>query len=559
VDRNTVIALLATAALFFGWQSYLSQKYPDRGKRPPVVEETPPAEAESAEPTQELQATTDVRSPESATQPPQPRQERVIDVQRPGYTAKLTSRGGALTEWVLADFDDASLPGRPRIGLVSGGPSLLTPLEGLGAPGAESVDYDVVRPSEDVVEFSAEVEGAFVRKTYRFEPEGFGARLTIEVENRSQQPITPDFGVVWPARRGNGTEFNEYNLAAFATDGVERFAIAPLPSMLGMGGGPAEGSLDVVPTPGDVFELDWAGVETRYFVAALLPDKPTEARARFVATEPGREGRLEVSFVPVSLPPGTRLAREYRLYIGPKEPERLEAFGAHLDEAIQKGWAPSLTRFFTAALTLVHQGVPNYGLAIVVLTFILRVAMAPLMVGQMRSMKRMADLAPKLKAAQDRFPDDRMKQQEAMMAVYQQAGVSPFSAFGGCLPMLLQLPVFVGFYFALQSSIQLRQQPFFGWINDLSQPESLFVIPGIDLHIRALPLLLGFAMWAQQRLTPTPGMDPAQARMMQILMPVMMTVMFYQFASGLGVYWLVSTLLGIAQQQWTNRSKPQTA
>jgi YidC/Oxa1 family membrane protein insertase len=111
----------------------------------------------------------------------------------------------------------------------------------------------------------------------------------------------------------------------------------------------------------------------------------------------------------------------------------------------------------------------------------------------------------------------------------------------------------------LQSSIQLRQQPFFGWISDLSQPESLFTIPGIGLHVRALPLLLGLAMWAQQRMTPTPGMDPAQARMMQILMPVMMTVMFYQFASGLGVYWLVSTLLGIAQQQWMNRGKPQTA
>jgi YidC/Oxa1 family membrane protein insertase len=557
VDRNTVIALLATAALFLGWQSYLSKKYPDRGKQP-VREATAPKEskpeARRAGSSANHAAAVGPLEANAAEAP-----EEQIEIVRAGYTARLSSRGGALIEWVLSDYDDASLSARPKIGLVTGGPSLLTPLAGLGVSDASTLAYDVARPSEDVVEFTATVGAALVRKTYRFEANGFGARLTIEVENRGQTPISPDFAVVWPARRGLGSDFAEYNLAAFATDDVERFAIAPLPSMLGMGGGPAEGTLEIAPAGGDPFELDWAGVESRYFVASLLPDKPAEARARFVAVEPGNEARLEVSFIPVSLPAGTRLAREYRIYAGPKEPDRLAAFGAHLDEAIQKGWAPSLTRFFTAALTLVHGFVPNYGLAIIVLTIILRIAMAPLMVGQMRSMKRMADLAPKLKAAQDRFPDDRMKQQEAMMAVYQQAGVSPFSAFGGCLPMLLQLPVFVGFYFALQSSIQLRQQPFFGWISDLSQPESLFTIPGIDLHVRALPLLLGFAMWAQQRMTPTPGMDPAQARMMQILMPVMMTVMFYQFASGLGVYWLVSTLLGIAQQQWMNRGKPQTA
>lgn len=261
----------------------------------------------------------------------------------------------------------------------------------------------------------------------------------------------------------------------------------------------------------------------------------------------------------MALPPGAKLARDYRLYLGPKEAERLEAFGAHLDAAIQKGWAPILARFFTAMLTFVHGFVPNYGLAILLLTVVMRVAMAPLMVGQMRSMKRMADLAPKVKVAQERFPDDRAKQQEAVMAVYQQAGVSPFSMFGGCLPMLLQLPVFVGFYSALQGSIQLRQQPFYGWISDLSQPESLFMLPAIDLHVRALPLLLGGAMVLQQRLTPTPNMDPAQARMMQIVMPVMMTVMFYQFASGLGLYWLMSTLLGIGQQLLMNRSKPPAA
>jgi YidC/Oxa1 family membrane protein insertase len=438
-------------------------------------------------------------------------------------------------------------------------PSLTTPLLELGLGDLSRLDYALARPNDETVEFVAELGTAVVRKTYRLEPEGYGARLSISIENRGPGPLRPEFAVLWPAERREGAEFSEFGLAAYRTDEVVPLAVAPLPSVLGFGGGPATEAVVVAPEVGEIFELDWAGAHTRYFVAAILPDKPMDARAVLTPIVPGRTAELRVSFAPVELPPGAKLARDYRLYLGPKEAERLEAFGAHLDEAIQKGWAPGLAKFFTSMLTFVHGFVPNYGLAILLLTIVIRVAMAPLMVGQMRSMKRVADLAPKVKAAQERFPDDRAKQQEAIMAVYQQAGVSHFSMFGGCLPMLLQLPIFVGFYSALQGSIQLRQQPFYGWITDLSQPESLFVIPGIDLPVRVLPLLLGGAMVLQQKLTPTPNMDPAQARMMQIVMPVMMTLMFYQFASGLGLYWLMSTLVGIGQQVLMNRSKTPAA
>jgi YidC/Oxa1 family membrane protein insertase len=141
-----------------------------------------------------------------------------------------------------------------------------------------------------------------------------------------------------------------------------------------------------------------------------------------------------------------------------------------------------------------------------------------------------------------------------MMALYREAGVNPLSMMTGCLPMFLQLPVFIGFYYALQGAIQLRQQPFVAWIDDLSMPEVLFVIPGIQLPVRLLPILMGASMVLQQKLTPT-TMDPAQARIMLTVMPVMFTVMFYQFASGLVLYWFVSTLLGIGQQVFTNRSR----
>jgi YidC/Oxa1 family membrane protein insertase len=146
---------------------------------------------------------------------------------------------------------------------------------------------------------------------------------------------------------------------------------------------------------------------------------------------------------------------------------------------------------------------------------------------------------------QEKFADDRQKQSEEMMKLYRSEGVNPL---GGCFPMILQLPVFIGLFYALRSSIELRQAPFMGWISDLSAPETLFTIPGIDIPIRVLPLAMGASMVLQQKLTPQPTVDPAQARMMMTIMPIMMTVLFYQFPSGLVLYWFVSNILAISHQ-----------
>ena len=299
----------------------------------------------------------------------------------------------------------------------------------------------------------------------------------------------------------------------------------------------------------------WAGASTRYFLAALIPDNPRDALANFTSVEEDHEALLQVAFKTADVPPGARLDRELKVYLGPKEGARLDAVGAHLDEAILKGWFPPLTRFFTWLIQAAHDLVPNYGVAIILITILVRVLMAPLMVRQMKSMKRISAMQPEIKEVQGKYPDDRQKQSEEMMAVYKKHGLSPFSMFSGCLPMFLQLPVFIGFYYALQGSILLRQQPFVGWMSDLSQPESLFTIPGVDLPVRVLPLLMGGSMFLQQKLAPMTAMDPAQARMMLWMMPIMFTVLFYQFASGLVLYWFVSTLIGIGQQWLTNRGK----
>ena len=202
---------------------------------------------------------------------------------------------------------------------------------------------------------------------------------------------------------------------------------------------------------------------------------------------------------------------------------------------------------------------PNYGLAIILMTILVRLVTTPLTMRQMRSMERMRALAPKLKELKEKHGEDRQKQSEEMMRLYRQEGVNPL---GGCFPMLLQLPVFIGLFYALRSSISLRQAPFFGWINDLSAPETLFMVPGFDVPFRLLPLIMGATMFAQQKITPTQQMDPAQQRMMLIMMPLMMTVISYTFPSGLVLYWMVSNVLAISHQLYVGRglrAQPKTA
>jgi YidC/Oxa1 family membrane protein insertase len=298
-------------------------------------------------------------------------------------------------------------------------------------------------------------------------------------------------------------------------------------------------------------DVEWAGVELRYFLAAFIPEVPRETGAQFRPVEPAIAGDVAIAYRGTEVPPGQSAAREYRGYIGPKRLERLEPFGVGLESSINVGWAwmQPLTRFFSWLLQLCYAVVPNYGVAIILLTILVRLVTAPLTQKQMRSMKGMSALQPKIKELQEKYADDRQRQSQEMMKLYKETGVNPL---GGCLPLVLQFPVFIGLYYALQSSIDLRQAPFVAWIQDLSIPEELFMIPGLDIPVRVLPLIMGLSMILQQRMTPS-TMDPAQARMMMTVMPVMFTVLFYQFPSGLVLYWMVSNLLAIAHQVWVNR------
>jgi YidC/Oxa1 family membrane protein insertase len=547
LDRNLFLAFALSFAVLTGWMLLMGPKHHQAVPAPTSLEQpaqTPPAVAQAT------QAPTPAsRAPSAPAAPSAPEAEpTVLRIERPQFIAELTTRGAALQHFELRNFDTGRRAGQRPIVLTGDAagesPALLTPLEELGLGSLAERNFAVESSTDSAISFRFEAGGLVIHKTYEFQADGYLFALRLAVENGSNAVVKSQFGVDWPVVPIVGSDFKDQTLAALFEGSVKRVPIVGFGKPSFFNRNPAR----VVEMK---HEIDWAGVDVSYFLRAMLPDQPALANARFETTDPGHTGLVQVFFDPVEIPSAKSAERMFRIYAGPKQEKTLEALGAGLIRAINLGytWVVPLTRFFHWLLQALYSVIPNYGVAIILLTLGVRIVTSPLTSRQMRSMERMRALAPRLEELKAKFADDKAKQSEEMMKLYRQEGVNPL---GGCLPMVLQIPVFIGLFYALQSSIELRHSPFFAWITDLSVPESLFTIPGIEIPVRVLPLLMGASMVVQQKLTPMQA-DPAQARMMMVVMPVMMTVMFYQFPSGLVLYWMVSNVIAIANQLWVGR------
>jgi len=238
-----------------------------------------------------------------------------------------------------------------------------------------------------------------------------------------------------------------------------------------------------------------------------------------------------------------------RAYVGPKELALLGKQQPSLEELVNFGWFGVIAKPLLFVLQWMHKYIPNYGWAIVVFTLALTMVLFPIRIWTFHSARKMQVLAPEIKAIQDRYRKYSMKDprkrkmNEEIMAVYQREGVNPV---GSCLPMLVQLPFLIAFYRMLAGAIELRHAPWFGWIHDLSAKDPYYI----------LPIAMGITSYLMTKMTPMPATaDPAQARMM-MLMPLMMTVLFVNFSSGLNLYYFTSNLIGMVQQWYLNRSQP---
>jgi YidC/Oxa1 family membrane protein insertase len=293
----------------------------------------------------------------------------------------------------------------------------------------------------------------------------------------------------------------------------------------------------------------WLGIIQHYFVSAWIPaDKlDREYYTRKVDTKlysvGAKMGLGEIA-------PGASTSVSSRLLAGPQDQRMLEAIAPGLELAVDYGFLTVIAKPIFWLLEKLHGLIGNWGWAIVLLTIVIKTIFYPLQAASYRSMARMKAVTPRLMALRERYGEDRVRLNQAMMELYKTEKINPL---GGCLPIVVQIPVFIALYWVLLSSVEMRDAPWIGWIQDLAAPDTLFgTIPGLDMPVGLLPILMAVTMFIQTKLNPTPP-DPVQAKLM-MFMPLIFSVMFFFFPSGLVLYWLVNNIYSIIQQWLITRS-----
>jgi YidC/Oxa1 family membrane protein insertase len=388
------------------------------------------------------------------------------------------------------------------------------------APGTDALEVRLTAPA---------VDGVTVTKVYRFRRGSYLIDVSFQIENKGAAPLQP-YAYYQFLRDGKPPAGDSAMLPTFTGVGVyseaEKFQKVSFSDI-------EKNKAAHVKTSND----GWIAMLQHYFLGAWLPKNgtPREFYTRRVDNDLYTAGVV----VPApAIQPGAAATISVPLYAGPEDQDKLAALAPGLDLAVDYGWLTVLAVPLFWLLGWLHQWVGNWGVAIILLTVIIKLIFYPLSEASYRSMAKMRVMAPKLQRLKEQYGDDRQRMQQAMMELYKTQGVNPL---GGCLPIIVQIPVFIALYWVLLASIELRHAPFMLWIQDLSVPDPWFV----------LPVLMGATMIIQTRLNPEPP-DPVQAKVMKI-MPIAFSVFFFFFPAGLVLYWLVNNILSIAQQQHINR------
>ena len=375
-----------------------------------------------------------------------------------------------------------------------------------------------------------EQDGVSIRKIYRFHPDEYLIDVIYEIDNRSNADFVAALWVQLKRDGGKASTQSASNWGprsflgvALTTDetNYEKMTFEDLD----------DDRLREIKVGG------WIAIIQRYFLAAWVSQ--VDQRNQYFA-EPMGSGLYRAGFVG----PEVRIARnsigtyEAQLYAGPKDQKKLGVIAAHLDRALDYGWFWFLSEPLFLFVDWVFGLVGNWGLAIILLTIVVKIALFPLMARSYKSMAKMRKVAPQLKRLQERYADDKQKLSQEMMGLYKKEGANPL---GGCLPMLLQMPVFFALYWVLYESVELRHAPFALWIVDLSAMDPYFV----------LPILMGASQYGMQMMNP-PMPDPMQQQMMKI-MPLFFCVIMAFFPAGLVLYWVVNNLFSFAQQFYATR------
>ncbi len=535
MERRALIAVVLSIAILVLYQEVVIRYlYPPRrsGAGTPATttpEATPPPAGLPAAPL------------ESPAPPPVAalREAPEVTVETDLYKALLTAAGGRLRSFELKKYREAARNNSPLLQMIVPGGSgelpLALELRGAQTLRDDGVPYEIrggplrlTGDDEGVVSLVWNAPGIRVEKKLRFRGNRYAVGLEVHAAEVPAGTAELGIALLHGAHGEAAAGYRQFQGAMAVVNGkrlARKYAELEKGELL-------EG------------EITWAGHTETYFLQALVP--LGEPRGRLWLKV--RDATAEARFL-APLPAGGRFAAE--VFLGPKDIDVLEEAGHQLHRAIDFGYFAFIAVPLLRVLKLSHRLTGNYGVDIILLTIAIKVLFIPLTQKSFQSMREMQKLQPQIAKLRERLKDKPEQLNREIMELYRRHKVNPL---GGCLPMILQIPVFIGLYNALLSAIELRHAPFALWISDLSQPDRLGQIALPLVHppgIPVLTLLMGASMLAQQWMTPSTG-DPVQQRMM-MLMPLLFTFMFINFPSGLVLYWLVNNVLTIGQQYYMTR------
>ncbi|SEM22197.1 protein translocase subunit yidC [Syntrophus gentianae] len=546
MDKKAILAIVLSSAVLLVYQLFFYK----------------PAQPSKPQPATQGKGTTTVVQPKSTVSPstsvsPSPTvgavasqggmplqaedanvKEQEISIDTPLYSAVFTTRGGALKSFALKKYRETIAADSKPVELVDVKETMPYPLS-LSFP-ASSIDvspaalYQADATALDLKSTAEPRRLTFVQtwpgkikieKIYTFYPQKYVIEMEVRAYNLSDVPLSQEIVLFWNQYVNPNVKEDSYGHVgpvSYIAKDVERESVKKMETAKVLGP-----------------DVTWAGFESKYFLAAMIPQNPSltslllskEGTTNMVST--GLKGPKNI------IPPGQAGFFSYTLFLGPKDYDILKSLGAGLENAIDFGsWLKWLAMPLLVSLKFLYSYVQNYGIAIIILTILIKILFWPLGNKSYKSMKEMQKLQPKMQALKEKYKDDKARLSQETMALYKAYKVNPM---GGCLPMIIQIPVFFGLYKALLYAIELRHSPFFWWIQDLSEKDPYYITP----------LIMGATMFIQQKMTPVSG-DPTQAKIM-LFMPVVFTFMFLTFPSGLVIYWLFNNLLSIGQQYYVNK------
>ena len=555
-QKRLVLAIALSLLVFLAWDFFFvkpQQPPPQQSQEAATEQATQSEDNTQSLPAPELTPTSSPTPDQKAATAQTPVADgQTYTVETPLFKAEISEKGAVLTQFTLKEYREEANDNAPLKTLIAEQNTLgtlqtefvekgVTGLEGAVFSADSASEQIIVTEGERTLSFSwRSTENIVIEKRFTFKADSYMIDHQVMVKNGSSQPFQDRLAVAL-------VKYDESDKRVYGFQGPSGLVNGSLQQIKKKNIGKQE------PLSGDIA---WIAIQDRYFINSIIPTTPAD---HTMALAQIGEQMIVNRLVnpPTTFNPQNEKTFQYQLFFGPKSLRLLRGYNNDLAKAVNFGMFDFLAKPCLWLMNFIYDHVvSNYGIAIIILTLLTKLLLWPLGNKSYKSMGEMKKIQPLMTEIREKYKDDKKKQNEEIMALYRTYKVNPM---GGCLPMVVQIPVFFALYRMLYEAIELRHAPFFGWINDLSAPDRLFdfgfSIPLMQppYGIPVLTLLMGATMFLQQKMQPAMG-DSTQAKMM-MLMPIFFTVIFINFSSGLVLYWLVNNVVSIGQQFFVQRKR----